>query len=73
MTTAVTAKMDGEAIVHNTNFRDCAAITLGSSGSIYGKAADVNYLFVHENSHFLHVLGDEYMGSGNFFPGPCRN
>lgn len=72
-TSTIAAATDGEAIVHLTNFRDCAAIALGGAGSMFGKAGDVNYLVIHESAHFLHGQGDEYLGGGNWSPGPCRN
>ena len=56
---------DGEAILHRNTFRDCAAIALGSSGTTQTTAADAGWVFTHESGHFLHGLGDEYVGGGN--------
>jgi hypothetical protein len=61
----VAAVTDGEAILHQNAFRDCAAITLGGSGSTQTTLTDAAWVFVHESGHFLHGLGDEYVGGGN--------
>lgn len=71
--TPIAAEMDGEAIVHETNFRDCAAIAHGGSGSVWADAGDSDWLYVHESGHFLFAQGDEYDGGGNWSPGPCKN
>ncbi len=71
--TPIAAEMDGEAIVHEDFFRDCAAITHGGSGSVWADAGDADYIFVHEAGHFLFAQGDEYDGGGNWSPGPCKN
>lgn len=63
----VSAATDGDAIVHNTDFRDCAAIALGGGGSVFGRAGDPAWLFVHESGHFLHGLGDQYCCDGGYF------
>lgn len=56
---------DGEAILHQNAFRDCAAIALGGSGTTETGLADAAWVFTHESGHFLHGLGDEYVGGGN--------
>jgi hypothetical protein len=68
------AVTDGEAIVHKNNFRDCAAIALGGAGSVYAKAGDADWIFVHESGHFLHGQGDEYCCDGGYgTSGGCAN
>jgi len=62
----VAAATDGDAIVHTTNFRDCAAIALGGGGSVWAQAGDPAWLFVHESGHFIHGLGDEYCCDGGY-------
>ena len=61
----VAGATDGEAILHRNAFRDCAAIALGGSGTTQTTVADAAWLFTHESGHFLHGLGDEYVGGGN--------
>jgi len=68
------AVTDGEAIVHKNNFRDCASIALGGGGSVYAKAGDPDWIFVHESGHFLHGQGDEYCCDGGYgTSGGCAN
>lgn len=68
------AVTDGEAIVHKSSFRDCSAIALGGGGSVYAKAGDAAWLFVHESGHFLHGQGDEYCCDGGYgTSGGCAN
>lgn len=70
----ISAVLDGKAIVHKNYFRDCAAIALGGSGSVYAKAADADWIFVHESGHFLHGQGDEYCCDGGYgTSGDCAN
>lgn len=74
LVTPIKAVTDGEAIVHKNNFRDCASISLGGSGSVYAKAGDPDWLFVHEGGHFLHGQGDEYCCDGGYgTSGGCAN
>jgi hypothetical protein len=61
----VAGMTDGEAILHRNAFRDCAAIALGGSGTTQTTIADAAWVFTHESGHFLHGLGDEYVGGGN--------
>ena len=56
---------DGEAILHQNAFRDCAAIALGGGGTTQTTLSDAAWVFTHESGHFLHGLGDEYVGGGN--------
>lgn len=56
---------DGEAILHRNTFRDCASIALGGSGTTQTTIGDAAWVFTHESGHFLHGLGDEYVGGGN--------
>jgi hypothetical protein len=56
---------DGDAILHQNAFRDCASIALGGSGSTQTTLGDAAWVFTHESGHFLHGLGDEYVGGGN--------
>ena len=56
---------DGEAILHRNAFRDCASIALGGSGTTQTTIGDAAWVFTHESGHFLHGLGDEYVGGGN--------
>ena len=66
-TNAVRAALDGVAIVHRAAFRDCASLTRGGggSGTVEAPQSNVLQLLVHESSHFLFGLGDEYVGGGN--------
>jgi hypothetical protein len=74
LVTPLAAVTDGEAIVHKNNFRDCASIALGGSGSVYAKAGDADWIFVHESGHFLHGQGDEYCCDGGYgTSGGCAN
>jgi hypothetical protein len=61
----VAAATDGDAILHSLAFRDCATIALGGSGSTQTTLGDAPWVFTHESGHFLHGLGDEYVGGGN--------
>lgn len=56
---------DGDAILHQNAFRDCAAIAQGGAGSTQTTLADAAWVFTHESGHYLHGLGDEYVGGGN--------
>ncbi|MEO5580735.1 MAG: hypothetical protein ABIR58_08750 [Gemmatimonadaceae bacterium] len=56
---------DGDAILHQNPFRDCASISLGGAGTTETGLADAAWVFTHESGHFLHGLGDEYVGGGN--------
>jgi hypothetical protein len=72
--TPIVAETDGEAIVHKADFRDCAAIALGGGGSVWAKAGDPDWIFVHESGHFLHGQGDEYCCDGGYASvGGCAN
>lgn len=74
LVTPIAAVMDGESIVHKNNFRDCAAISLGGPGSVFAKAGDPDWIFVHESGHFLHGQGDEYCCDGGYgTSGSCAN
>ena len=66
-TNAVRAALDGTAIVHRSEFRDCASLTRGGggSGTVEAPQGNVLQLLVHESGHFLFGLGDEYDGGGN--------
>lgn len=61
----VAAVTDGDTILHRNPFRDCASIALGGSGTTQTTLADAAWVFTHESGHFLHGLGDEYVGGGN--------
>jgi hypothetical protein len=61
----VAGATDGDAILHRNPFRDCASIALGGSGSTETTLSDAAWTFTHESGHFLHGLGDEYVGGGN--------
>ncbi|MGA7179736.1 MAG: hypothetical protein WBX11_09150 [Thiobacillaceae bacterium] len=56
---------DGDVILHQNPFRDCASIALGGSGSTQTTLSDAAWVFTHESGHYLHGLGDEYVGGGN--------
>jgi hypothetical protein len=56
---------DGDTILHQNAFRDCASISLGGGGTTESTLADAAWVFTHESGHFLHGLGDEYVGGGN--------
>jgi hypothetical protein len=56
---------DGDAILHRNDFRDCASISLGGGGTTQTTLGDAAWVFTHESGHFLHGLGDEYVGGGN--------
>jgi hypothetical protein len=72
--TPVSAAMDGRAIVHRNDFRDCASISLGGSGSVFATAGDADWILVHESGHFLHGQGDEYCCDGGYgTSGSCKN
>jgi hypothetical protein len=74
LVTPLAAVTDGEAIVHKNSFRDCAAIAPGGAGSVYAKAGDPDFIFVHESGHFLHGQGDEYCCDGGYgTAGGCAN
>lgn len=66
-TNMIRAALDGVAIVHRSEFRDCASLTRGGggSGTVEAPQSNVLQLLVHESSHFLFGLGDEYDGGGN--------
>jgi len=61
---AMRAVTDGQVIVHQTFFRDCAFLGPHSSGSVSGTAGNVDYIFAHESGHFLYGMGDEYPEDG---------
>ena len=61
----VAAVTEGDAILHQNPFRDCASISLGGSGTTQITLPDAAWVFTHESGHFLHGLGDEYIGGGN--------
>lgn len=61
----VASALDGKAIVHQNNFRDCSDIALGGLGTSQSTLTDAAWVFTHESGHFLHGLGDEYQGGGN--------
>lgn len=63
----VAGMTDGEAILHTANFRDCASISLGGSGTVWTGIASPAFRFMHESGHFLHGLGDEYCCNGGYF------
>lgn len=72
--TPVSAVMDGRAIVHRNDFRDCASISLGGAGSVWAGAGDADWILMHESGHFLHGQGDEYCCDGGYgTAGTCRN
>lgn len=74
LVTPIRANMDGQAIVHNSNFRDCGFITLGGTGSVWADAGNPAQRFVHESGHFLHGQGDEYCCNGGYATsGTCMN
>jgi len=74
LVTPLAAVTDGETIVHKNNFRDCSAIALGGAGSVYAKAGDADWIFVHESGHFLQGQGDEYCCDGGYgTSGGCAN
>lgn len=74
LVTPIRANMDGQAIVHTANFRDCAFITLGGTGSVWANAGNPAQRFVHESGHFLHGQGDEYCCDGGYATaGTCKN
>jgi hypothetical protein len=56
---------DGDAILHQNAFRDCAALALGGAGTTQTTLGDAAWVFTHESGHFLQGLGDEYVGGGN--------
>jgi hypothetical protein len=57
---------EGDVILHQNAFRDCAAISQGGAGTTQIGLSDAAWVFVHESGHFLHGLGDEYVGGGNW-------
>jgi hypothetical protein len=61
---AMRAVTDGQAVVHQTFFRDCGHFGPGASATVSGTASEAAYIFVHESGHFLHCLGDEYPEDG---------
>jgi hypothetical protein len=61
----VAGATDGDAILHQNAFRDCAALALGGAGTTQTNLGDAAWVFTHESGHFLHGLGDEYVGGGN--------
>ena len=62
---SVAGATEGDAILHQNAFRDCASISLGGAGTTEVGLGDAAWVFVHESGHFLHGLGDEYVGGGN--------
>lgn len=62
----VAGATDAEAIVHRADFRDCAALSLGGSGTVQATAGDPGWLYVHESGHFILGLGDEYCCDGGY-------
>lgn len=63
----VAGATDAEAIVHRNEFRDCAAIAMGGSGSVWAGAGDAAWVYTHESGHFIQGLGDEYCCDGGYF------
>lgn len=61
----VAGATEGDAILHQNAFRDCADLALGGSGSTQTTLTDAAWVFTHESGHFLNGLGDEYVGGGN--------
>jgi len=61
----ISAVTDGDVILHQNAFRDCADIALGGGGTTQTTLSDASWVFTHESGHFLHGLGDEYVGGGN--------
>jgi hypothetical protein len=70
---AVSAVMDGRAILHENAFRDCASISPGGEGSTEATATDPAWLLTHESGHFLFALSDEYAGGGYSTSQSCLN
>jgi hypothetical protein len=72
---AVSAVVDGSAILHRRAFRDCASLTAGGggAGSVQASASDPAWLLVHESAHFLLQLSDEYADGGYDAGVPCPN
>lgn len=64
---------DGDAILHQNDFRDCASISLGGAGTTQTTLGDAAWVYTHESGHFLHGLGDEYVGGGNASVSDPRN
>ena len=62
----VAGATDAEAIVHRNEFRDCAAIAMGGSGSVWSGAGDAPWVYTHESGHFIQGLGDEYCCDGGY-------
>jgi hypothetical protein len=62
----VTNVTDGQVILHNTSFRDCANISLRGTGTVHTGASSPALVYMHENGHFLHGLGDEYCCDGGY-------
>lgn len=74
LTRPIAAVMDGDTVVHNVPFRDCASLALGGGGSVSGADSTADWTFVHESGHFLHGQGDEYCCDGGYgFVGDCGN
>ncbi|MCW7537720.1 hypothetical protein OOT46_07630 [Aquabacterium sp. A7-Y] len=70
----VAAVLDGQVIVHRNEFRDCASLSLGGAGSVWGKLTDAAWVFMHESAHFLFGQGDEYCCDGGYgYAGDCGN
>ena len=68
------AVFDGTAILHRSDFRDCASISLGGgSGTAQTNLDDATWVLLHESGHFLFGLGDEYDGGGNSSISAPRN
>jgi hypothetical protein len=60
----VASEMDGlvrgSAILHKKDLRDCSSIGKGGVGTVDVGKIDRAWIFVHESSHFLFGLADEY-------------
>lgn len=63
----VAAATDGDTIIHSATFRDCASMSIdgGGQGTTQSTISDAAWVFTHESGHFLHGLGDEYVGGFN--------
>jgi hypothetical protein len=67
-TAPVRAALDGAVIFHELGFRDCATISLGGgSGTVFANDVDPGWILIHEGSHFLLGLGDEYCCDGGYY------
>lgn len=62
---------DGNVVLHQKFFNDCAEIKEGGSGSTYAGRPSI---LVHESGHFLFGLADEYDCGGTYEPlDKCKN